>query len=618
MFWALLTIPAVVIFLILGRRWAAAALEALTGHTLRESLAPGASWRRNLVHTLLPTTAVALVVTALAGPRFGSRLVKVEREGIDLVIALDTSLSMLAEDMKPNRLERAKHEMIDLIRGLQGDRVGIVAFSGDAAAVCPLTVDYDAALMFTRSIDVYTVSTPGTAIARAIRASVALFDAQDNRDRVIILVTDGENQSGNPKKEAVDAGRRGIRIFTIGIGNPSGELIPERGTDGSITGYKKNRQGETVLTRLDESALQQIASASGGKYLPATNEGLELKVLYDAISGMHRGKISGQFVERRKERFWIALIAAGVLLLVDLMLGSVASGARRGRSILHSGMRAAVAVLALATLWALPARAGTIDAGKVRSGNQYYKQHAWKQALALYREAVKDSAANDNRLRGVMYNAGNAYQMMGKYPQALSAYQHALGDDTTLSGRMLYNRANTLVRAGKLNAAVQSYVQSLRFLPDDEQVRHNLEMTLRKLNQQKKKQKRKKRNQKSGNNNNKNQRQQPDSSKAGSRGDSTKTNEQNKNSTPDHQKNERQREQRPDSTRMQPQPRDSTAAAQSGDSTRARSKLPQNMMKLSKQDAMRILQALEEQEKKLQKKRRRAAFRRKSTSGKDW
>jgi len=345
--WGLLAVPVLVVALIHGDRRRRYAMARFVGPALTDALAPGRSWRKNLLKGSLKTVGLALLVLALAGPRFGSRLVKVEREGVDLVIALDTSLSMLAEDMLPNRLEKAKQEMVDLIRGLRGDRVGIVVFAGGAFALCPLTVDYDAALMFTRSVGVDVVSEPGTNLAEAIDTSVELFERSGKRDRAIILVTDGESHEGDAVASARKAGEREIRIYTIGIGNPAGELIPERGTAGSIEGYKKDNQGETVLTQLDERTLQEVASNSDGKYLPATREGLELKVLYNEIAGMEKKIIKGEFVERKKERFWIFLCGALLALLLDAAITSKAllRGPRRGR-LLHTGA-GALALLAL-------------------------------------------------------------------------------------------------------------------------------------------------------------------------------------------------------------------------------------------------------------------------------
>ncbi|HER20480.1 MAG TPA: VWA domain-containing protein, partial [Chromatiales bacterium] len=407
MLWMLPALPLVAFWIALGVRRGRAELDRFVGGDLGDTLAPGYSWRKHLLKGTLKTVALALLIVALAGPRFGTQLVKVDREGIDVVVALDTSLSMLAEDMLPNRLERAKQAIVDLIKGLEGDRVALVVFAGDAYALCPLTVDYDAALMFTRTVDVDMVSEPGTAIDKAISVSAALFDDSDKRDRAIIVVTDGENHEGDALGQARAAGERGIRIFTIGIGNPAGELIPERGPDGSIAGYKKDRKGETVLTRLDEKTLQEVAAAANGKYLPATREGLELRVLYNEISGMERKAIQGEFVERRKERFWIFLGIALALLLIDSLVTSRATGlSRRPRRYLHTGVTALA--LAIAVTTAPPAHAGRVDSGKVKSGNEYYRAGEYDKALTLYRESLGDTARTragrlPDNYQGVLY-----------------------------------------------------------------------------------------------------------------------------------------------------------------------------------------------------------------------
>lgn len=330
--WGLAALPVIAALLAIGARRNRALLETFVGARLAPSLAPGASWRRLAAKGLLRILALAMLIVAVAAPRFGSQLVKVQREGIDMVIALDVSLSMLAEDVPPNRLERAKREIVDLVEGLQGDRVGLVAFAGEAVALCPLTVDYDAALMLARSVDIYTVSEPGSAIADAIQVSTAMFDGSQGGDRAIILITDGENQHGDPETAARAAAEKGIRIFAIGLGSPKGELIPERGPDGTVTGYKKDARGETVLSRLDEDMLRKVASSSGGQYLPATREGLEIKALYDAIAGMQKKLIKGEFVERRKERFVIPLAAALFFLLLDALLSNRASETKQRKT----------------------------------------------------------------------------------------------------------------------------------------------------------------------------------------------------------------------------------------------------------------------------------------------
>lgn len=605
--WLLFAVPAVAFWLALGVRRSRADLERFAGRRLADSLAPGYSWRKNLLKGFLKTSALALVIVALAGPRFGTQLVKVDREGIDVVVALDTSLSMLAEDMLPNRLERAKQAIIDLIKGLEGDRVGIVVFAGDAYALCPLTVDYDAALMFTRTVDVDMVSEPGTALGKAISTGAALFEESTKRDRALIVVTDGEGHEGDPRAEAQKAAEKGIRIFTIGIGNPAGELIPERAADGSIAGYKKDRRGETVLTRLDEKTLQDVASASSGKYLPATREGLELRVLYNEIAGMERKAIKGEFVERRKERFWVFLAAALGFLLLDTVVGA------RGRistpkRLLHTGI--SVFVTALTVMWAGQANAAwkperSVDRDKVKSGNKYFHGGEYDKALTLYREALGDTVRLPKHHQGVFYNQGNTLFMQQKYDEAVEMYQRSYSPDSTLTGEMLYNRANALFESGKLPEAIESYVQSLQYLPDDEDARHNLEVALKLMQEQQQQQ------QQQRNSDDQQQQKEQEEQQQNQQQQQQQEGEQQEQEQQQQQEGEQQQPQ-PDSTETpEPQP-DSTVTPPPAELT------PEEMMQLSKEDAMRILRALEEQEKKLQRERRRAAFRRLKKSGKDW
>ncbi|HEU4366237.1 MAG TPA: VWA domain-containing protein [Candidatus Krumholzibacteria bacterium] len=606
--WGLLGLPVLAALMAIAVRRRRAALERFVGPRLVTALAPGASWRRHAAKSTLRVLAVGMLIVAVAAPRFGSQLVKVEREGIDLVIALDVSLSMLAEDVAPNRLERAKREIADLVEGLQGDRVGLVVFAGEAVALCPLTVDYKAALMLARSVDVFSVSEPGSAIGDAIEVATAMFDGSEGGDRAIILVTDGENQHGDPEVAARAAAEKDIRVFAIGLGSPRGELIPERGPDGAVVGYKKDDRGETVLSRLDEGMLQRVASAAGGQYLPATTGGLEIQALYDAISGMQRKLIKGEFVERHKERFMIPLAAALLCLLLDAILTTKASG-RRAYA-LHTGLAVLIAVLGLG--FTEPAFAGSVKRAQVRAGNKAFRDGKYADAFSLYRQALGDSAKTPKNPQGVYYNGGNALYMQGEYEPAVEYYQRSYSPDSVLTGRMLYNRGNALLKGGRAQEAIESYIQALQYLPDDEDARHNLELALA-VDQQQEEQKQQQQPQQQGNENQQNE--QKDQNQQGGSSDSTATDpedqRQQDGKREDGQKQDEKQHsqaQQPDSSRAQPQPADSTMAPLT----------EEQMRQLSPEDAMRILQALEDREQELQKERRKAAFRRLKRSGKDW
>jgi len=595
---ALYVVPLVVVLLVWGVRKRAKELAAFAGGRLIEPLAPGASWRKVLLKNTLVVAGLVCLVLALAGPQFGSRLVKVEREGIDLVIVLDTSLSMLAEDMKPNRLERAKQEIIDLIAGLKGDRVGLVAFAGDAFVLCPLTVDYNAATMFAQSADENIVSKPGSQLDKAIDKSAALFPEEAKSDRAIILVTDGEAHTGDPVAAAQKAAEKGIRIYTIGIGNPAGELIPLRGTGGSVQGYKKDSTGETVLTRLDQVTLEKIAHATGGQFLPATREGLELKVLYREISGLEKQTIEGEFMERKIDRFGVFLALSFAFLLLEAILSRRGSMRRLNKKrFLHSGVTGAFVFSLIAH--PIAAHAKSVDGGSVKSGNSYYDAEEYEKALHLYVQAYGDSTAVPDNVEGLLYNQANALHMMKRYEEALSQYHRAFSAaDSLHAGRLLYNRGNTLLAMGKPDTAIESYLQALRYAPDDEETRHNLEMALRMLQQQEQQQQQQQQNedgeQQDEQQENEDQQQQQDSDDSENRHE-----EEGGEQTPQPDSTQTNQPQEPDSTQLQ-QP-DSLQTIQ-----------------LTMEDALRLLRLLEENEKELQKQKRKAAFKENMRGGKDW
>lgn len=229
--------------------------------------------KSNIVFIVL---GVFLMILALSQPRWGYRWEDLRREGVDIIIALDVSNSMLAQDIKPNRLERAKRKIADLLDMLEGDRVGLVAFAGTSYLQTPLTLDYGAARIFLNAIDTELIPVQGTAIGHAIRTAVKAFNTQDTRSRAIILITDGEDQTGEALDAAKWASEQKVKIFAIGIGAGLGAPIPN--TDSA--GFKKDASGEVVLSKLDETTLQNIALETGGSYVRSVTEDIDLQKVY--------------------------------------------------------------------------------------------------------------------------------------------------------------------------------------------------------------------------------------------------------------------------------------------------------------------------------------------------
>jgi Ca-activated chloride channel family protein len=263
--------------------------------------------------------AFVFLVVGISDPQIGSKLEKVKREGIDLMLVLDVSNSMLAEDIKPNRLERSKMAISSLIDKLQGDRLGIIIFAGNAYKQLPLTTDYSAAKLFLSAVSTDIVPTQGTAIGEAIEMAAESFgDTEHNK--AIIIITDGENHEDDAISAAKKAAEQGIKVFTIGMGLPDGSPIPVYNNYGNRTGFKKDRQGKTVVTKLNEDMLRQIAAAGNGAYARANNASTGLRKLFNEISQIEKGEIETKQFTDYEDRFQIYLAIALLLLIFELLI----------------------------------------------------------------------------------------------------------------------------------------------------------------------------------------------------------------------------------------------------------------------------------------------------------
>jgi len=275
--------------------------------------------KRNIKIALLILSYIFFVI-AFANPQIGTKLEDVKREGVDIVVALDVSKSMLAEDIKPNRLEKSKHELSQLIDLLQGDRIGLVAFAGIAHVQCPLTLDYSAAKLFLNIIDVNLIPQPGTAIGNAIETSVKAFNSEERKHKVMILITDGESHESDPLEAAKEAEQQGVKIYTIGIGSPQGVPIPEFDSRGRQAGFKKDRNGSVVTTKLDVVTLQKIAYQTGGKFYQASAGEAELDEIYKEISDLEKKELVSRQFSQYEDRFQIFLIIGLILLLIEILI----------------------------------------------------------------------------------------------------------------------------------------------------------------------------------------------------------------------------------------------------------------------------------------------------------
>ena len=319
--YALLAVPLFILFFWLYKRWKRRARKRLGDENVVRTLMPNASPVKPGLKFFLIILAYIFLVIGIADPQIGSKLEKVKREGIDIYLALDVSNSMLAEDIKPNRLERAKMAISNLIDKLEGDRIGIIIFAGRAYKQLPLTTDYSAARLFLSVVDTRIVPTQGTAIGAAIKMATESFD-NSQHNKAIVVITDGENHEDNAVDAAKAAAEKGIKVFTIGMGLPEGAPIPVYDNYGNQIGFKKDRQGKTVITKLDENMLRQIAAAGNGSYVRANNTSTGLKKIFNDISKIQKKEIETKQFTNYKHRFQIYLFIAVLLLILEILISN--------------------------------------------------------------------------------------------------------------------------------------------------------------------------------------------------------------------------------------------------------------------------------------------------------
>jgi len=316
----LMLIPFIFVFYLLVRRSRRKAIERLGNPELIAGLSERVSQSKRRWKAILMLLVITFVIIALARPQIGSHLELVEQQGVEVMVALDTSLSMMAQDVAPNRLERAKLAVVELMDRLPGARVGLVAFAGTSFVQFPLTTDFEAARLFLDAADVNTVSLPGTAIGDAIRTATRAFSEKELKYKVLILFTDGEDHNTDPIGAAREAAEQGVIIYAVGFGSPEGEPIPVRDETGAVTDFKKDRQGEVVLSKLDEAALQEIAKTTGGVYYQATASGKEIDRIVAAIDDMDKKELESKFMVRHVERFQISAALALLALVGEFVL----------------------------------------------------------------------------------------------------------------------------------------------------------------------------------------------------------------------------------------------------------------------------------------------------------
>ena len=291
---------------------------------VQKLLLPDYSWLKSSFKFGILILVYIFLVVAVSNPQVGTRMEEVKQTGIDVYILLDVSLSMKAEDIKPNRLDRAKFQISNLIQKLRGDRIGLIIFAGQAYVQFPLTSDSSAANLFLNAVDVNSVPQQGTAIASAINLAVKSFDYKTSTQKAIVVITDGEDHEGDVMQAVKDAVAKDIKIYTIGLGSPDGVPIPIY-KNGQQTGFKKDENGNVVLTKLDASILQEIASAGNGQYFHGSNYEDQLNDIYNGLSKLEKTEFGVKKVTDYEDRFYYFLIPALILLVLEFFISETKS-----------------------------------------------------------------------------------------------------------------------------------------------------------------------------------------------------------------------------------------------------------------------------------------------------
>ena len=482
-FWALLAIPVLAVLFARAEERGVARLREFVSPRLLPQLAATVNRSRRVLRFGLLMLGLALAIASLARPQWGYIYEDVKRKGLDLLFAVDTSRSMLSNDVQPSRLERVKLAAQDLVNQLQGDRVGLIAFAGRAFLQAPLTIDYEAAVESINDLDTKTIPEGGTNISEAINLAVTTVGKSAAGNRALIIFTDGEELSGDAAKTAKAAADAGVKIFTVGVGTPQGSLIPINSDDGG-TAFVKDSAGQVVKSKLDEKRLSEIARVTGGFYLHLDDGPRTMAQLYSqGLANMKAAEIDARLGRRPIERYEWPLGAAMLALTMSILIGERKRARARAR--LPRWSKIAVPATALILIFARPVF-GTA------TGLNLYREGKYNDAYRSFEEDLK-SHPDSSQKEKIEFDAGTAAFKMGDYNKALQSFSNALlSPDKGLQENSHFNLGRTLEDRADMDEtndstlkdltdAASHYESTLRLNPKNEAAKANLEEVKKKI-----------------------------------------------------------------------------------------------------------------------------------------
>ena len=445
---------------------------------LRQLMPDVSRWRPTVKFWILEG-ALALVVVMLARPQMGTRISHEKRTGIETIIAMDISNSMLAEDVTPSRLDRTKMMVENLVDNFTDDKIGLIVFAGDAFVQLPITSDYVSATMFLSDIHPSLIATQGTDIATAINMAANSFTQQQGVGKAIIVVTDGEDHEGGALEAAQDAKKKGMRVYVLGVGSPNGAPIPFGNGD-----YMKDNTGNTVMTKLNEEMCRQIAEAGGGAYIHVENNSNAQQQLDNELSKLAKKEMQSTIYSEYDEQFQAFGVIAIILLIIEICILDRKNPIAKRINVFGRRQRAATMFLLLATATASMAQA---DRQYIRNGNKLFRSGQFDQAEVAYRKAIEKNPRNPQ----AHYNLGNSLMAQRKDSAAIQSLQKSTELETSkIRKAMAYHNMGVVCQQHKMyGEAIEAYRNALRMNPKDDATRYNLELCKRQQKNQQNQQK---------------------------------------------------------------------------------------------------------------------------------
>ena len=492
---SLAAIPVMILLYVLLLRWKKKAAKKIGNPLLVQQLTKGFSSKKFTGKFILFIIGFALCGFALAGLVQPDGTQKINRKGIDVMIALDVSKSMLAQDIKPSRLDRAKQVISKIIDNLPDDKIGLVIFAGRAYLQMPLTVDHEAAKMYLGTASPEDVPTQGTVISEALKMSYAAFNPKEKTYKSIILISDGEDHDDDAIKIAGELGKEGIMINTIGIGSPQGAPI----MDPETNAYKTDDKGNTVITKLNEDELRSIAKNGNGSYQLYSSTDEVANNIKNKLSGISQATISDSSFEAFKQYFQYFLAAAFLLLVIEFFISEKRKVNKK------------IVAAFLFFLFISGSSFAQNAKNEIIKGNKSYKKNDFDAAENSYRDALKIADNNTT----ASYNLGNALYKKDNTDEAVKAYDNTIENstDNATKEKAYYNKGVTYQKAKKLPECINAYENALMLNPNDEDARQNLQRALKEQKQQQQQQNQKDKKQPDKNKKKKDEQKQKDQQK---------------------------------------------------------------------------------------------------------